>query len=168
MRMYSIIAWFVLLLSLASWGGYVYLLQTLSADRAAYATALEEKKQEELRQQSTTRIQAAVRDTEVERAALDALIKVPIVDAVDIIEAAGRAAGARSVSIGGATPAGSTAKELSPVSVIVNVEGTFPALMRALSLFERLPIPSVVEQFDVRSTENGWALSARVKLLIAE
>jgi len=164
--MIRLLAWPLLIVALLSWGGYWYATTMLSDARAAYASKLEESEQQKTREQSLTRVQSVIRDTEAERAAIERLISVSVVQAVDIVEAAGEAAGGKSVEIVSASPA-TAPKELSGLSIVVTMEGTFPALMRAVSLFESLPIPSVVETVDIEKSEGMWRLTARLKLFLA-
>lgn len=162
-----------LLLAIILWGAFGYLVFMLPRERAEYAEALAVSAQEAVRAESSSRVKAIIQDTEVERAALLSLLQVPLIDAIKIVEDAARAAGASQVSIGEATPL--SVKNPSPappptthVAVVVQAQGTFPALLRAVSLFETLTIPSTLDGFDLEKTEKGWRLTARLTLAVAQ
>lgn len=168
----TIIAIMSLLLALVLWGVFAYLVLTLPRERAQYVEALTVSSQEAVRAESASRVKAIIQDTEVERAALLSLLQVPLIDAIKIVEDAARAAGVRTVTIGEATPV--AAKSPSPaappttrVAIVVQAEGTFPALVRTVSLLETLSIPSMLDGFDMEETKDGWRLTARLTLAVA-
>lgn len=162
----ALIAWSMMFLALLLWAGFGALVLQLGNERAAYAAGLEQMKQDALRGESAARLRASVQGTEAERAALESLIQVTILQAVEVIEQAGEAAGAGSVEIGEANP--TTAPDgFSAVTVVVNATGSFAAMMRAVSLFEVLPIPAKLQQFEMMRDEqsNAWRLTARLHIL---
>lgn len=169
MRSFRIIAPCTLLLALGLWGVYGYLVWTLPTERAAYVAALAIADENALRGESLSRLRSAVRDTETERVAIRGLLNLNILRAVEILETTGKQAGAKSVSIGEASPipAGKNdPKGLSAVAVVVNLEGPFVALMRAASLYETLAIPSSFEQFEIQKVESSWRMTARFKIFL--
>ncbi len=162
-----------LLLAVTLWGAFGYLFFILPRERAQYAEALATSAQEAVRTESSARVKAIIQDTEIERAALVSLLQVPLIDAIKIVEDAARAGGARTVAIGEATPL--STKNPSPVApattrvaVVVQAEGTFAALVRVVSLFEVLTIPSTLDSFDLEETEKGWRLTARLTIAVAQ
>jgi len=167
MRM-KLLAWGTLTLALALWGGFAFLVWTLYGERAAYALAQTTVEEESLRGQSTARLLAAVHDTEAERAALESLLNISILKAVEIIESTGKQAGAE-VSIGEATPlSGASAPEaLTTVSIVANASGSFSSLVRALGLFETLPVPSTLESFEMEKIDTSWRATVRIKVLLS-
>ena len=80
---------------------------------------------------------------------------------------AGRAAGAGDVAIGDASPSAGPA-DLTAMDVVVNANGTFAALSRAVALFETLPIPASLEAFEMARVErtDTWQLTARLRILM--
>ncbi len=163
-----LIAWTFLCLSLVAWGGFAYMINMLSSERLAYADAYVIAQQESERGELLTRLRATIQSTEVERAALESLTSVTILQAVQTIEAAGKTAGATNVVIGGATPVSNPPKGLAVYSVALTAQGTFVALMRTVSMFEKLPIPSTVEQFEISKGEKAWNLTARLQVTITQ
>ncbi|HWO07693.1 MAG TPA: hypothetical protein VNM40_03895 [Candidatus Paceibacterota bacterium] len=161
---YSIIAWLMVVVAIALWAGFGGLIWQLGQERATYAEALESAKQESIRGESAARLRASVQSTEVERAALESVVAISILQAVESIEQAGRAAGVSNITIGGAAPAPSTGG-LSAVSIVVNGSGSFGSLMRAVSLFEVLPLPTALDHFELEQRENTWHLTARLRVL---
>lgn len=166
-RAIRILAPVMLAVAILAWAGYGGLVWALSAERVAYAQAVESREQNLAREQSETRLQAAVRDTEAERASLESLVRVPIVATVEMIEETGRAAGMREVTVVEATPQTTAAKDLSAVSVVVQSQGTFAAAMRAYALYEAVPLPATIEQVELEKTEEGWNLRVRLRVLLA-
>lgn len=160
-------AWGMLGVALFAWGGFAYMVSNVYAERAKYVTAALAYEEESLRGESATRLRVAVRDTESERTALTNAISISLLDVAETIEAAGYDAGATKVSIGEATPIAKPPKNLSIYTFVVNAEGSFVALMRALYLLESLPIPSSIEQYEIAKTDKTWRLSARLKTTLA-
>lgn len=158
----------MILVAIAAWAGFVALIFQIGNERASYVAAEELAKQETLRDESATRLRATVQGTEVERGAIESLVSITILQAVEVIEQAGEAAGARDVAIGAATPA-TAPTGLSAVSVVVNASGSFASLHKAVSLLEALPIPAALEQFEItKDTEsNAWRLTARLRVFYA-
>lgn len=154
-------------IALMLWAVFGYLVWSLYGERAEYVDAAVQAQQAEVRSQSSARLRATVHDTEVERASLESLLDLTILRAVEILETTGRQAGATEVSIGEATPApvGKDAT-LTSVSIVVNMEGSFASLMRALSLYETLTVPSTMDQFQLEKIENTWRATARMRVFL--
>lgn len=164
-------AWTSFALALALWGVFGLLVWSLYGERAGYVEASAAAREEELRGQSAARVRASVQDTEVERAALNGLLDVSILRAVEIIETTGRQAGATEVSIGEATPvalSGNVPAGLASVSIVVNLQGSFAAVMRAISLYETLMVPSQLEQFEMEKIEGTWRATVRVRVYLIQ
>lgn len=156
------------LVALALWGAFGFLVYDLNGARAELALAQTEAREESLRGESAARLRATIQDTEAERAALESVVKVPILTAVEAIESAGKKAGATEVSIGNASPTGAGMPEgVMAVSVVVNARGSFAALIRTLRVFETLSLPSTVEQFELEHVDNAWRFTARLRLIVA-
>lgn len=160
------IAWVVLLLGLAAWMGFVGMLWLLNGERSAYAAALSERGDRKVRGDVQSKLRVVVRDTAQERAALESAVRIPIVTAVEIIEAAGKMAGVRSLSILEASPQAASTKDISTVSVLVQAEGTFPSLVRAVALFETLPLATTVERIQFERFKDMWRISVQLRVLL--
>jgi hypothetical protein len=155
------------ILAALSWGGFWYIYATLGSDRLAYADAVATAEAESSRGENLVRLRSAVQSTEAERAALEAIVGVTILDAVENIETAARDAGASDVAIGEATLAASTPGKLSTFTVGVSANGSFVALVRAVRLFETISIPATLERFDITEGEKDWHLNARLRVTLS-
>lgn len=157
----------VMIVGLAAWAGFGGLVWQLSIARTDYVAALERSKQETLRGEGAARLRSTVESTEGDRAALESLVNSSVLRAVEVIEQTAKAAGASQVVMGEATPTGAP-EGLSAVSFVVNAEGTFPVLMRTITLFETLPIPASLDQFELenKGEGKGWRLTARVRVFM--
>jgi hypothetical protein len=167
MKTLRLTAWVSFLLSIALWGAFGYLVWSLYDERVEYVEAAANAQQAELRSQSASRLHASVQDSEVERASLEGLLDITILRAVEILETTARQAGARDVTIGEATPQASSATVLPSVSVVVNMQGSFTSLVRAVSLYETLTVPSTLEQFQMEKVDDSWRATARVRVYLS-
>jgi hypothetical protein len=165
-RLGSMVVWGILLLALLSWGGFAYLTLFLEDKRAEYADLKAVSEEESERSESSARLRALVAGTEVERAAIESIAAVRIVDAAETIEKAVRDAGGREIEISEANAGAPNAQGISNVSIGVSAAGPFAALMRAIVLLESLPLPSSIEQFEIAKTEKEWRLVARLRLTL--
>ncbi|OGG72829.1 hypothetical protein A3A38_02570 [Candidatus Kaiserbacteria bacterium RIFCSPLOWO2_01_FULL_53_17] len=162
-----LLAWGGLAIALTLWGAFGFLLYNLSGERAELARARDAAREEGLRGESAARLRATIQDSEAERAALESVVRVPILEAVEAIESAGKKAGAAEVSIGNASPSAGMPAGVMAVSVVVNARGSFAALVRMLNVLETLPIPSTLEQFELEKVDSSWRLTARLRLIVA-
>ncbi len=169
MRTIHLAAWGTLIITLALWGGFGFLVWNLYGERADYAQAESSLEEDALRGESAARLHAMVQDTESARASLESLPMIGILDAVEMIETTGKRAGAASISIGEATPAASSnvPKGLTAYSIVVNTAGSFSAIVRTMSLFETLTIPAVLERFEMEGTGKSWKSTAHLKVLVS-
>jgi hypothetical protein len=168
MRLLHLSAWGALIIAIALWGGFGLLVRTLYAERTDFTKAQATKEQDALRGESAARLHATVQDTASDRASIESLLSMSILNAVEMIETTGRQAGATNVSIADATPiAGSpAAKDLTPYSIVVNAGGSFSSLMRAASLYETLTIPSILEQLELERVDKSWKSTAHLRVLL--
>lgn len=163
----SLAVWGILLLAVGAWGGFAYLAIFLGDKRAEYADLKAVAEQESDRSESSARLRALVQGTEVERAAIESVVAVRIVDAAETIEDAVRAAGAREITISEAAAQAPNAQGISSVSIGVSATGSFASLMRAILLLESLTLPSTLEQFEMAKDKEEWRLVVRLKLTLA-
>lgn len=159
-------AWGMLVLALAAWGALGYFIMRVQGDRAEYASASALAEEASARGGERARLHSTILGTEIERAAIESLVNVTILDAVETIEKAAKEAGASDVKIGEASQ-GTAAQKLSSVSFTVTASGSFIAVMRTIALFETLPLPSTVEQFELAKSGTTWRLTARLRVTLA-
>lgn len=157
----------MVLLAAAAWCGFAALAWQISNERFQYAELSLRAEAAAERGESAARLHTLVQSTAPERARLESVVGVSILDAVEMIERAGNESGI-SVTINEATPLGTTPQGLSTVGVALAAEGSFPALMRTLSLLEVLPFPATIEQFDLTKSDKNWRLSARLKIITSD
>ena len=162
----QLFAFALLIVAIGMWGGVWFLVSTLSHERLAYADTLSLSQQEDTRGETAARVHASAEATEIERAALQNLVSVSIVQAVDTMEKAGRDAEAHDVAVSDATLL-AVAGGLSQYSIAINASGSFAAIMRTVSLFETLPFPASLEQFDISKNDKEWRITAHVRVVLA-
>jgi len=163
----SLISWGLLALALAAWGAFGYAVITLHAERVAFAQETADAEAQSSRQEGVARLRATIQASEVERAALESVVAVSILKAVETIEKAAAQAGATDIKTNEATTLSTSPQGLSTVSIGMNAEGSFASLMRTASLLEMLPIPSTIERFEITTTEKAWRLTTRITVTIA-
>ncbi len=163
----SPLAYLLFALSILAWGGFGYLVMFLHADRASYADAAIIAADTSEREESAARLRATIQGTEVERAALESVISVSIVDAAEIIEGAVKSAGASDVKITEATAQKTSPQKLSTVAIGVNASGSFVSLVRAASLLEALPVPATIDRVEIAKNDKQWRLTARLTVTLA-
>lgn len=165
-----LITWGMLLVSFSLWGIFGFMVWNLYGERRAHAEASVTASQEATRGESASRLRAAVQSTEAERASLDSLLNISILRAVEILETTARQSGATEASVGEASPTPPAATDpqgLMSVAIVINASGSFTALMRALSLYETLAVPSVLEQFEIEKVDKTWRSTARVRVYLS-
>lgn len=166
-RIQALVAWGALIIAIVAWGGCIYLYSSLDKLRFEYADRSILAEQEADRQESSARLRALVQGTEVERAALESIIGVRIVDAAETVEVALRDAGTQEVEISEANAGAPNTQGISTVSMGVSATGSFASVMRAVLLLESLPLPSTIDQFEIVQNEGKWRMVARLKLSLA-
>ncbi len=166
------VAWLMLALAIAAWAGVGLLEWAIVRDRTAFAEGRLAAREQALQYETAARTHAMVQGTERERARLESMAQVGVVGAADIIEEAGKISGVR-ITIGGATPENALVKApgipVQGVGFAVNGEGNFSTLVRALQLFEALPLPSVVRRYELErsgsSSKSAWIMRAYIVTL---
>lgn len=169
------LAWFALLLAILLWGAVLYTAMAIRTEAIASADSAARSETQVDKAAYTQRIAALATDTAQERAALDTLVQSDIVSIIDIIEAAGKTARVQA-TVSDALPEGGAQEmpggsQLQVVSFIVQAQGSFSSLMRAISLFEHLPLPSSVGQVELQylsttdSRAQPWRMTVRIRVL---
>lgn len=166
--MKSWLAGIMLFVAIAAWTGYAGLIYMLSQERIAYTETVARVEEEEFRGERAARVRTSVQSTVAGRAALEELVNITLLQAIEVIEQAGAAAGMQDASIGAATPA-SAPEGMTAYTFVVDGTGSFGSVMRAVMLLETLPIPAALEEFHLGrdERESSWRLSAKVRVLIA-
>ena len=159
-------AWVVLAVAVLAWCGYGYEIVLLSNGRAAYAVALDEKQQDDVKGEAALKLHTLIESSKGQRDSVAALVQRSILDAVTTIENAGKTAGTKNVSIGEATPVAAVSKGTAAYDIIVVAEGTFAEVTRAEALFERLPLASSLQQFGLEHLGSSWHLTARIRVYL--
>ncbi len=157
----------MIVVAVLAWTGFGLFVQRISSDRAEYADALSRAEQDSVRGDSAARVRSTVESSVDERAALERLFAISILEAVEIVEQAVAAAGARDVVIEDASSSSSEG-DLSAVTLVVNANGSFAAISRAVSLLETLPIPASLEGLEMENIDdsNLWRLTGRIKIFM--
>lgn len=170
MRKNTVVAFFVLMLAIALWVGFVGMVWQLSAERARYATLQSDIATREQEEELGTRLRALVRETNEEREVLEALIQTDILTAVATIEAAGDASGTDLVIQNVSEPQ-SGGGNVRTITLVAHAEGDLTALANTLVLLESLPFPAVIENVrlganEVSGTQNGtWQMTTRIRII---
>lgn len=166
----SFVAWLTLFVALCLWGMFGFAISRLYSDRAEYVMAAQAQAQEVLRGESAARVRSVVESTKEERDSLESLMSMKLLDIVQFIESTAREAGAREVVVGNVTPVSlkTDPKGVARVAIGVQAQGSFVSLLRTLSLFETLTIPSELERFSLEYIDDAWHLSANLIVVVNE
>ncbi len=152
-------------------GYFAWIINTDESQRAADAR---DTQMATVANAHAVRTHALALDTAKESSQLKTLLNVDVVSAAYLIEEVGRISGV-TVRLGDAQPEGvPTSNDLAPkaVSFAVTADGKFAALVRAVRLFETLPIPSNVTRVDIErtpkssgDTSNLWHMNVYIRIL---
>lgn len=159
----------MVLVAILAWTGFGAFVSRIGSDRAEYANALSTAESDSLRGDSAARVRSLIDSSTEERAALERIVALSVLQAVEVVEQAVRAAGARDVVIEDASTQSADAG-LSAVSIVVNANGSFATIAKAAALLETLPIPASLEGLEMESVDDGksWRLTARLRILMAQ
>lgn len=165
-----------LLLALSLWAAYGYLVLEATDARTLYTAEKLDASQKEERARATQRLHALVRDSESERAVLEELARTDALTAAEAIEAAGKAAGTRTVVRGatasalGGVSKSPIAKDLRAVEMLVDSEGRLQSILNAIKLFEALPFLSSIRSIEMDQASGGnqsdlWRAVIRIRII---
>lgn len=164
----------VLAFALSSWGAVGYFAWTITADENKREADAGEAQLTAVRYAQAIRTRALVADAAPDAAKLKDILNVDVVSASYLIEEAGRAAGVKT-RLSDAQPEGEVGTDILPlraVGFVVTADGKFPDLLRAVRLFETLPIPSSVTRLDIERTPKSagntgglWHLNVYIRVL---
>lgn len=165
--------WALLLLAIGAWVGIWFAASVIHSRALEAATTAQNTDQQAQRFAYQQRISALAADTQPQRAQLESLANHDIVSIVTTLENAGKALGvtvkvnnAQAVGSGEELPDGSV---LRPIEFVLEARGSFTALMRALEVYEHLPLISSLTQVELGRTDTGsassdWNLLMRVRV----
>ncbi len=158
-------ALFALAIALIAWGLVGLFAWTITVDESERVANATDASQSATASASAIRLHALAQDTSDEAAKLKDLLNVDVVSAAYLIEGVGKTAGV-TVKLGDAqrenTPSASDALAVQTIGFVVQADGKFPALMRAIQSFETLPIPSSISRLDIEHAPNGSGKSSDV------
>src|SRR3989344_4859018 len=139
--------WITILVAIALWVGVGYFAWTIYSQEFLSAKKIADLDQELIQQAAALRLHALVRDTKEERAKLESVARVDIIEMLESVEQVGRDVGI-SIEIGQAisAPDSGGGSKVRSVGFVVEGEGSFAKVMHAAALFEALPKPSFVDE----------------------
>lgn len=169
------LSWAAFLFALALWGGVGFFAWTISAEESARDARVVNVEEEAVRQSAELRIRALARETKLARTQLGEIAHKDIIEILESIEGVGRDAGI-PITIGQALSASSDPESsLRTLSFVVEAEGTFVQVTRAIALLESLPIPSGVYELQLEQLPESeragkgrarlWRTVARIQVL---
>jgi hypothetical protein len=162
-------SWIALALSLLACAAVFHAGSSILADASLKSEQASEAAQSTAKAAYTQRLRSLASDTEADRTALDNLVGEDIASLATTIESAGTSAGI-AAHVTQATPEGAPADlpggTLQAISMVVEGEGSFARVMHALSLYETLPLPAAIEQFDIERTgeTSAWHLTLHLRV----
>ncbi len=165
----------MLALAVASWAGVAYAAHTITS------TAIKRSNDTKLAQTKANqaalnqKVEALADSTKEKRDQLAALAGADVVSIIDVIDAAGKTAGidakVSDASVAGSQQLGKNGDTLRGVAFNVQGTGTFTQIMHAAQLYERLPLLSSIDQFDIEKVPvsdpkqaNLWHITARIRV----
>jgi hypothetical protein len=171
-------SWTALLAAVLVWGGVAllaYKLVQLQSERIAF---LDNASAANLEQGQAAKLHALVRETENERAVLDAASGVDVLSAVNAIESVD-SSGVRVKVVDAQAERSLIAKTStsSPVNFVIlsaHAEGPFSAIMNLVQMLETLPLATTVQAITigrgsvdpaVKNAAPTWTLNIRLRFL---
>lgn len=152
----SYLSWLALLVALVLWGCFAAFAWEIVEEESARDSNLAQTQQEGVEQATLLRVRALARETERERALLDEIADRDIVEVLSIVEGVSRDAGI-PVKIGESLSANASdsSAELRNASLVVEAQGSFPQVIRAIGLLETLPLPSSIVELHLEELPAG-------------
>lgn len=169
---FAILSWTLLALSIGACVGVFMFAQHITYESEARVFSVQNIEQVSAKQMSALRLRTLAAETATERAEFERLLNVDVIGLATTIESAGAKAGV-TVRISDALPErianpdNVQGADLQSVGFIIEANGSFTALMRVVAAFERLALPSSIEQVELErltgTSEGTWRLSARLR-----
>lgn len=174
-RTMTYVSWLSVLGALCAWTLVAYFGWTITEEQSAHSTQIANAQESTLRQAASARTHALVADTAEQHQALESFLQADVISVAGLIRAAGSGAGV-DVEVSNALPEAASpaqssgAAPVSAIGYVVQAQGSFAALMRALELFETLPVPASVQRFDIErasgpSAGAQWHMSLYLRVL---
>ena len=163
------------IIAMCAWGMVGLFGWTIHADEIRRSQEAEDVQKAKAAEISLARTHSLAQDTVEERIKLQKLLDVDVVSASYMIEEVGKASGV-VVKLGNAVQESVPSPEeqiTRTIGFVVNVEGKFSALMKALRMFETLPIPSHITSIDIERMPSSsgavgtWHMNLYIRALTA-
>lgn len=174
-RNLSFVSWILLIVSVCAWGAVVYAGSHILDSSIERGAAASNADQQADRVAYALRVHALAEDSAKDRASMESLMSTDIVTIAKQIEDTGRSANVNA-SVSSANPE-TGAKELPggaplrAVSFVVQLQGSYSALLHAAKLFETFPIPSQIQDIELERISQGdaatqsWHMTLRLRVL---
>lgn len=171
----SHLSWAALILALVLWGGVGAFAWQITEEESARDSRLVQVEEEGAQQASLLKLRALARETEIERAHLNEIADRDIVEVLDTIENVSHDAGILikfGESLSAAPLESST--YLKSATLVVEAQGTFTQVTRAVALLESLSLPSSLTELhleempvaaNAKSKTPQWRIVARLNIL---
>jgi Tfp pilus assembly protein PilO len=157
--------------ALVVWCIAVYFFLSIQDRESRYQTQAASSQLASQKQIAATQLHMLAQNTQSERDDLANLLNVDIVSVVNTIDNAGKAAGV-SLKLGDAVPESTPPQSpIRAVDFVVQAQGSFANIMRAVRLFETLPVPSLIEALDIQQVPDSgkggttWQMNASIRVL---
>ncbi|MBV9159900.1 MAG: hypothetical protein JO019_04880 [Candidatus Kaiserbacteria bacterium] len=175
MPRFAYLSWVSLAASVALLGALIYGALSIQSSALDRANEIAQSAQESDKSAYNERLHSLAAETKDERAQLDTFAHMDIVTLVQMLEDVGKKTGtgaqvsdASAAGNGVALPGG---ENLQPVVFTLSAKGSFQQLMRAVSLYERLPLAVHIDDLDIEhdpdtdtAPATGWHMTARIRV----
>lgn len=165
----TLFAYGVLALTCMAWGLVFWVGWRVWSAEDVIALQVSNTEQVAAREASVMLLRSLVRETRSEREELHERAANDVIQAVQVIEDAGKTAGI-SFEMGNAVAEEENARaNIRTITLTVKARDTFSRLAYAVALLETLPIPSELFQFQLEKASGAtgeWALTAHVRVIV--
>ena len=157
-----LLPWSALGLATIVWGTIVYGVWTAQFSQSEREAQMVETERATLEQSAALRLHALARETKEARETLERIADMDVVEILDVIEGVARDSKI-PIQIGQAlSEPASGSSPIRAVSFMIQVQGSFAEVLRAMALLESLPIASSVAEIHLErlpeATRSGRAL----------
>ncbi|MBM3260950.1 hypothetical protein FJY93_00865 [Candidatus Kaiserbacteria bacterium] len=162
--------------AVAVWAAVGYFGSTVQGEQSAYLGRIIEAGEQAQKVAANARLHVLATNHKDNALRIDAYMAPDASMIIDSIKSVGTAAGV-PVKISSALPGvvPKNQKNLHAVVFLIESTGSLDSLMRALALFDALPLPSSVESVDLSEEENQsgrtaktWRMNARIRVFTTE
>jgi len=151
------------------WGVVGWLVVGINSKLGSLSEKTEERNTLNSRSSHALVLQALARDTASARSVLESAYDVDVVSAIRVVESTGRDAGV-AISVESILSeefplAKGQSRPIPAMVLIVRGAGTFERVFRTLSLFENIPLVSILDSVQLDKREDGnWNITARIRI----